>query len=176
MAIATDRPREELATIVSRYGREIVGDPRRCEGLLRDTCGACDREIFLLASVHKKHIPEELLALSPSVPKEILVRRLTGRIVQELGFAEEHALWAVVSWALALSALTQEDAKAMERKAGKDAGARESYHPVQRSLTLRIASSSRRQGMAISAPSLRLSLQQRPGPASSYARESTAKR
>jgi F-box protein 11 len=96
-----------------------VGDPRRCEGLLRDSCSSCDREIFLLASIHKKHIPEELLALSPSVPKEILVRRLSGRIVQELGFAEEHALWAVVSWALALSAITREDAKAMERKAGK---------------------------------------------------------
>jgi hypothetical protein len=119
MAIATDRPREELARIVSRYGREIIADPRRCEGLLRDTCSSCDREIFLLASVQKKHIPEELLALSPSVPKEILVRRLTGRIVQELGFAEEHALWAVVSWALALSAITPEDAKALERRAGK---------------------------------------------------------
>lgn len=119
MAIATDRPREELARIISRYGREIVADPRRCEGLLRDSCRSCDREIFILASVHKKHIPEELLALSPSVPKEILVRRLAGRIVQELGFAEEHALWAVVSWALALSAITPEDAKSAERKVKK---------------------------------------------------------
>jgi hypothetical protein len=117
--VATDHPREELARIVSLYGREIVADPRRCEGLLRDTCRSCDREIFILANVHKKHIPEELLALSPSVPKEILVRRLTGRVVQELGFAEEHALWAVVSWALALSAITPEDAKVLERKAGK---------------------------------------------------------
>ncbi|MDD1659372.1 MAG: right-handed parallel beta-helix repeat-containing protein [Methanomicrobiales archaeon] len=117
--MATHRPREELGKVVSRYGREIVADPRRCEGLLRDTCSSCDREIFILASVHKKHIPEELLALSPSVPKEILVRRLTARVVQELGFAEEHALWAVVSWALALSAITPEDAKVLERKAGK---------------------------------------------------------
>ena len=100
---ATDRPREELARIVSRYGREIAADPRRTEGLLRDTCGSCDREIFLLASVHRKHVPEELLSLAPSVPGEILIRRLTGRIVQELGIAEEHALWSVVSWALALS-------------------------------------------------------------------------
>jgi len=119
MGIAMDRPREELAQIVSRYGREIVADPRRCEGLLRDTCGSCDREIFILASVHKKHVPEELLAQSPSAPKEILVRRLAGKVAQELGFAEGYALWAVVSWALALSVITREDAKAMERKAGK---------------------------------------------------------
>ncbi|MDD1665781.1 MAG: right-handed parallel beta-helix repeat-containing protein [Methanomicrobiales archaeon] len=119
MAVATDRSREELARIIARYGREIVADPRRCEGLLRDTCSSCDREIFILASVHRKHIPEELLARSPSAPREILVRRLTGRVVQELGFAEEFALWAVVSWALALSAITREDAKAMEKRAGK---------------------------------------------------------
>ena len=117
--MAVDLPREELARIIAHYGREIVADPRRCEGLLRDTCGPCDREIFILASVHKKHIPEELLAQSPSAPKELLVRRLTGKVAQELGFAEEFALWAVVSWALALSVITCEDAKAMEGKAGK---------------------------------------------------------
>jgi len=65
---ATDRPREELARIVASYGREVVSDPRRTEGLLRDTCGSCEREVFILASVQKKHIPDELLALAPSVP------------------------------------------------------------------------------------------------------------
>ena len=113
---ATDRPREELARMISRYGREIAADQRRTEGLLRDTCGSCDREIFLLASVHRKHVPEELLSLASSVPGEILVRRLTGRIVQELGIAEEHALWAVVSWALALSVITPEDARFIEKR------------------------------------------------------------
>lgn len=114
--MAADRPREELAGIISRYGREIVTDPRRCEGLLRDICGSCEREIFILTSVQKKHVPEELLALSPSVPREILLRRLAGRIVQELGFTEEHALWAVVTWALALSVITPEDARTVEKK------------------------------------------------------------
>ncbi|HVN66493.1 MAG TPA: right-handed parallel beta-helix repeat-containing protein [Methanomicrobiales archaeon] len=117
--MATDRPREELARIISTYGREIVSDPRRCEGLLRDTCSSCDREVFILASVQKKRIPGELLALAPTVPKEILVRRLAERVVKELGFAPEHALWAVVSWARALGVLTPEDAKAIEKKGGK---------------------------------------------------------
>ena len=117
--MATDRPREELARIVSRYGREIVSDSRRCEGLLRDTCGSCDREIFILASVQKKRIPAELLALAPSVPKELLVRRLAERVVGELGFAPEHALWAVVSWALALSVLTPDEARSLGKKGGK---------------------------------------------------------
>jgi F-box protein 11 len=129
MAMATDRPREELARIVSRYGREIVADPRRCEGLLRDTCSSCDREIFILSSVHRRRIPEELLALAPSVPKEILVRRLAGRITGELGLAEEHALWAVVSWALALSLITPEDARALEKKAGRKRGREGTPHP-----------------------------------------------
>jgi nitrous oxidase accessory protein NosD len=117
--MAADRPREELARMVASYGREIASDPRRCEGLLRDTCGSCDREIFILASVQKKRIPGELLALAPSVPKELLVKRLAERAVKELGFAPEHALWAVVSWALALGVITPEDARSLERKAGK---------------------------------------------------------
>ena len=120
--MAADRPREELARIIARYGREIVADPRRCEGLLRDTCSSCDREIFLLASVHKKHIPGELLAQSASVPREILVRRLAGKVVQELGFAEEYALWAVVSWAIALSVMKPEDAKSLERNVKRRRG------------------------------------------------------
>ena len=117
--MAVDHPREELARLVSRYGREIASDPHRCEGLLRDTCRSCDREIFILSSVQKKHIPEELLALAPSVPREILVRRLAGRITQELGFAGELALWAVVSWALALRVLTPEEARSLERPGRK---------------------------------------------------------
>lgn len=105
--------------MVRHYGREIVTDPRRCEGLLRDTCRSCDREIFILASVQKKHIPEELLGLAGSVPGEIVVRRLVGRVTRELGFAEEHALWAVVSWALALSVLSPEEAKSLEKRGRK---------------------------------------------------------
>jgi nitrous oxidase accessory protein NosD len=128
--MAADRPREELARIISRYGREIASDPRRCEGLLRDTCASCDREIFILASVQKKRIPAELLALAPSVPKELLVRRLTERVVAELGFAPEHALWAVVSWALALSVFTPEDAKALGKKPGKKRSGGGSGAPV----------------------------------------------
>ena len=120
--MAADRAREELAGIVSRFGKEIMADPRRCEGLLRDSCSSCDREIFILASVHRKHIPGELLALAPTVPKEILVRRLAERIVRELGFSEEHALWAVVSWALALAAMTPDEAKAVEKKGKKRGG------------------------------------------------------
>jgi len=106
--MATDRPREELARIISTCGREIVSDPRRTEGLLRDTCASCGREVFILASVQKKNIPGELLTLAPSVPREILLRRLAERVVKELGFAPEHALWAVVSWALALGVITRE--------------------------------------------------------------------
>jgi hypothetical protein len=120
--MASDRSREELARIVSLYGREIASDPRRCEGLLRDTCASCDREIFILASVQKKRIPAELIALSPSVPGELLVRRLAERVVKELGFAPDHALWAVVSWALALQVMTPGEAKSLGQKGGRRRG------------------------------------------------------
>jgi calcineurin-like phosphoesterase family protein len=111
-----DRPRKELAKIVSQYGKEIVANPQRCEGLLRDTCGDYEREIFILTSVHKKHIPEDLLSQISSVPKDILIHRLAGKISNEFGFTEDFAVWAIITWALALSLITPADAEFIESR------------------------------------------------------------
>jgi len=67
-------------------------------------------------------VPAELLSLSPSVPKEVLLRRLAERITRELGFSEENALWAVVSWGLALSVFSPDDARAFGRKKKRRTG------------------------------------------------------
>ena len=109
-----NRPRKELAKIVSQYGKEILTNPQRCEGLLRDTCKDTQREVFVLTSVQKKHVPEELLSQIQSVPKDILIRRLAERTSNEFGFADDFAIWAIVTWALALSLITPEEAETIE--------------------------------------------------------------
>jgi len=111
--VPEDRPRNELTKIITQYGKEIATNPQRCEGLLRDTCKDYQREVFVLTSVQKKHIPEELISQFPSVPKDILIQRLAERISNELGFADDLSLWAIVSWALALSLITPEDANSI---------------------------------------------------------------
>jgi len=179
--MATDRPREELTRIVSTCGREIVSDPRRTEGLLRDTCASCGREVFILASVQKKNIPGELLALAPSVPREILLRRLAERVVKELGFAPEHAIWAVVSWAIALGVITPVEAKAIEKKGGRRQRAARTAAPAPAVPpppagpvgSRQRASSYRRPGTGSSGPSPMRSGKPRQEPASSSGRGPT---
>ena len=67
-------------------------------------------------------MPAELLSLSLSAPKDVLLRRLAERITRELGFSEENALWAVVSWGLALSVFSPDDARAFGRRKKRKTG------------------------------------------------------
>ena len=123
----TDAVRNRLVDLVAAYGKSLSGDPKRTEGLLRDTCPGCGREIFLLVSAQRLRVPEDLAILSSSVPREALFRRLTRRLHDELGIDEQFGLWAVHSWAIALGLLSPEAARAGRRgrkeTAGKGAGA-----------------------------------------------------
>ncbi|MDD1660214.1 MAG: right-handed parallel beta-helix repeat-containing protein [Methanomicrobiales archaeon] len=111
----TDAVRKRLVDLVAAYGKGLAGDPKRTEGLLRDTCPGCSREIFLLVSAQRLRVAEDLTALSPSVPMEALFRRLTRRLHDEMGIDEQFALWAVHSWAIALGLLAPETARAGRR-------------------------------------------------------------
>jgi hypothetical protein len=97
-----DLPRQKLAELIRRFGREVAGDARRCEALLKDTCPQHKREIFVLVSAAKESVGVELLGSSSGVPKEALLSRLTKRVHENLGLPENLARWAVESWALAL--------------------------------------------------------------------------
>jgi hypothetical protein len=35
-----DTPRQQLGKLIATYGCSLMDEPRRCEGLLRDFCGA----------------------------------------------------------------------------------------------------------------------------------------
>ncbi len=57
-----DVPRQKLCDIVARHGRSVIEDPRRCEGLLRDYCGAYRREISALVGAVEEHAAADMLS------------------------------------------------------------------------------------------------------------------
>ena len=109
-------PRETLRRLIAKYGNDLCGDARRCEGLLKDLCGEYRREINVLTNAIQERIPLDLLAAGNSVPKELLLTRLAKRLEDNLGLTENAAQWAVDSWALALGVVNDGEIAAKERK------------------------------------------------------------
>jgi HEAT repeat protein len=97
-----DRPRMVLRDLVIKYGNSLGTDPFRTEGLLRDTCGAYPREIFVLVNAARQKIPADLLVPRHSLPFDLLQDFLTRRLRDELSLSDEASRWAVESWAGAL--------------------------------------------------------------------------
>jgi DNA-binding CsgD family transcriptional regulator len=116
-------PRQKLSELLATYGRSLCDDPRRCEGLLRDVCGAHKREVNVLVSALKERIATDLLSSSArSQPHEILFARLTKRLTENLGLAEDAARWAVDSWALALGTITTQDLGKLRKETSNGRG------------------------------------------------------
>jgi len=107
-------PRQTLRQIIAKYGQDLCSDARRCEGLLKDLCGEYRREISVLTNALEERVPLDLLAAGNSMPRELLLTRLTRRLEDNLGLTPEASLWAVDSWALALGVLT--DAQVLEKE------------------------------------------------------------
>jgi hypothetical protein len=97
-----DSVRATLARLVTRYGVSVAYDPNRCEGLLRDTCPECSREIFVLVHAVRQHVTDDLLAPRHTLPLALTEGFLAKRLEDELGFSGEVSRWAVISWAEAL--------------------------------------------------------------------------
>ncbi len=116
-----DIPRQKLQYIISQFGRVICDEPRRCEAMLRDLCPENKREINLLVGAAKERVAADLMTASDAVPKEILLARLTRRLYDNLGMAEEFAHWAVESWALALGVISGPMPGQPVQKSGKTA-------------------------------------------------------
>ena len=107
-------PRQVLGQILTKYGKEICSDARRCEGLLNDLCGSYRREINVLVNAIEERVPLDLLAGDGSMPPRLLLTRLEKRLEDQTALTAEAAAWAVESWALALGVAT--DAEIEERR------------------------------------------------------------
>lgn len=94
-------PREQLREIFSQYGPSLRYDRQRCEGLLRDRCGAYRAEIDILVTAMREGLTNDLIVSSGSEPREASIRRLTKRL-ESFYYTEAAAKWSIESWALAL--------------------------------------------------------------------------
>jgi hypothetical protein len=109
-------PRRALREIIAKHGTDVCSDVRRCEGLLRDWCGAYRREINILVNAAEERVPLDLLAAEKQIPRELLLARLAKRLEEHLALTPEAANWAVESWALALGIMTEAEVAAREKK------------------------------------------------------------
>ena len=99
----SDAARQTLHTIVERYGPGVVSQPLRVEGLLRDLCGECQREIVVLMAALTEDVPEELLAAHGNgLPPKLTLDRLAGRLQENCALPLDTGRWAVTAWAEAL--------------------------------------------------------------------------
>ena len=108
-----DAPRQKLREIIRQHGRVITENPRRCENLLRDYCGAYRREISVLTMALEEHAVADLLAASTAsaVPRKVTLARLAQRLCDNLALSETAARWAIESWAWALGVITDAELK-----------------------------------------------------------------
>ncbi|MBA3440311.1 MAG: right-handed parallel beta-helix repeat-containing protein [Pyrinomonadaceae bacterium] len=123
-------PRQKLCEIVSRYGRSVASDARRCEGLLRDYCGTYRREIAVLVAALEERIAADLLAANAGLPREVLLNKLAQRLHDNLAIDKHAARWAVGSWALALEVVSSTELEAMGQAQAERAQA-EQMPPAQ---------------------------------------------
>lgn len=100
---AQARCRAWLLEAVSRYGRGVLDDARRCRALLMDFCGDCRGEIHLLVSALQERVVEALASPTPGVPAALRFGRLIRRLQDHYYVPESAARWAVESCALALA-------------------------------------------------------------------------
>ncbi|MCA1624239.1 MAG: hypothetical protein LC778_10640 [Acidobacteria bacterium] len=114
-------PRQTLRRILAKYGNDLCGNARRCEGLLKDLCGEYRREINVLTNAIDERIPLDLLAAGNSMPRELLLTRLARRLEDNLGLTKEASYWAVDSWALALGVITEAEIEEREKKQSNSA-------------------------------------------------------
>lgn len=96
-----DRAKQKLVQVVDEETLSVLDEPERLEGLLRDYCGDCRREISALIAALQEDVPADL-SRGGSEPYPILTARLAGKLHEERNIIPEAAQWAVESWAVAL--------------------------------------------------------------------------
>lgn len=132
-------PRQKLLEIVRRHGHEIITEPRRCEGLMRDNFPAHRREIAVLTAALEERIPADLLASGKSpVPRAALLARLAARLHDDVAMEANAARWTVHTWALALGIITHDELDTLEqtdRQANKQPTHATTHHQAPSSQT-----------------------------------------
>jgi ABC-type amino acid transport substrate-binding protein len=93
--------REQLVSMVFRFGTDLARDPRRLQAVLRDMIGDHPAEISALVAAAEEGVPDALLE-SSDPGSSAAMERLTRRLKERRALAAKAAEWAVESWARAL--------------------------------------------------------------------------
>ncbi len=94
--------RKILAEVVKEHGTAIRTDRKRCESLLWERHGDYRREIMALVLVLQEGIVDELISMSETKPKLVLLERLADKATEQTPIDRKCAIWAAASWATAL--------------------------------------------------------------------------
>ncbi len=101
-------PNKALYQLINHYGTSLCEDPKRCEALLRDSCGGKhQREISLLVNALKEKITVNLLNPPIWLSKNQLFSHLTARLHKGLGLDKKLSAWAVSTWANSLDKISK---------------------------------------------------------------------
>jgi hypothetical protein len=102
-AMVSSIPSEKLKEILEKNGDSLLTNPGRCEGLLKDHCGAHRREISALVGALEERVPMELKSSwQTAMTPEAMRARMVQRLEDNRGLAPEVAGWAVDAWSYAL--------------------------------------------------------------------------
>ncbi len=105
-AVSTDA-RQALASILEKYGRQVLEEPWRVQGLLNDYCPTRKREITALVTAQRERAVADLVAFPEHDSISLAIARWARQLYDRVGLAEPLAYWAVESWALALGVLSE---------------------------------------------------------------------
>lgn len=95
--------KQALVYLVDRFGRDLVNDPARLRGLLRDLAGNERLEISLLVAAAESGVAADIEANAGSASIPGRTEQLARRLEQDRGISQENARWAVGAWVDALS-------------------------------------------------------------------------
>src|ERR1700752_2797204 len=91
--------RLQLKKIIQTQSEAILDEPDKLESLLNDYCGQNASEITLLMRAHAEGVPQKIIALSPAVPIEVTLARLTDSLSRKSFINKDAARWVVDTWA-----------------------------------------------------------------------------
>ena len=100
-----------LGEILIKHGRLPLTDPKLCENLLKDYCGACKEEISLLVLAVRERVASDLLLSQNGLDRAMLHTLLVKRLRKGRSLNEGDARWAVESWGVAIRALSRAESK-----------------------------------------------------------------
>jgi tetratricopeptide (TPR) repeat protein len=88
-----------LRRIIDDYGRDVIEDPLRVEGLLRDLAAGHRRDVFLLVQALRTGVVRALLDAERATSGDLVAQQCVRRLQDDLGLAPDAAAWTVATWA-----------------------------------------------------------------------------